>query len=401
MKHLTEKIAIALLILHVATACSVQKQVDQDPMLRLAQADISLTVINPDTLTDYEVDFKNDKPVSTHIVKWARPEVLGFIGDFDRFRIKFTKVERTVGTLYSVHGIWSWYGDEGFVKDFKGSIRLDSVMLLPPIWDFGKDYNDFIHRTEGGMIYATVELNDNQGNSWKGHATYEYDVIDGQYHYATLDESDGYSNNAYEGVMTSKDGERVCNWGDFRIPGSGNHDTGCGMFSPQGGRGWENYNMIADDTILCQRDRDWMNVRWQELDWDYERVLETCYLKLVKKQVLTHDEYLALMPQSRTQFWQFWQRTAHLDEEGFGRDFYLDEAVTGEMEEGNFDVMEKFLPACWQWADGGVAEEMVEVDYQLWKKYPRQVEAIANKNGYLKALKGEIETVEEYYNSLE
>lgn len=45
-------------------------------------------------------------------------------------------------------------------------------------------------------------------------------MIDGQYQYS-FSESDGIFNNAYKGLMTTKEGEKLCNWGDFRIPGAG------------------------------------------------------------------------------------------------------------------------------------------------------------------------------------
>lgn len=391
-----KKAFFTLLTIVIIYSCSSSKKVQSEPMDQLSQADISLTIINPDTLTDYEIKFENGMPVSHTIEKWVRPDVLGFIGDFDRFRIKFTKVEKVAGLLYSVSGVWSWYEDEGFVKNIKGYIYLDSIKLYPSEFE---DYDSLIHRTECGIIYATVELNDDFGNAWKGTASYEYDVIEGKYHYSTVySDSDGYSNNAYKGVMTTKDGEKVCNWGDFRIPGSSKHDIGCGVFSPQGGRGWGNYCMVDEDSILCERDKDWMNmhnVPWQNIDWAYEKVLETIYHKLISKQALTHEDFLALMPQSKNQFWQFWD-PAHFSEDGKGRDYYLDEAVMGEMDKGDFEIIEKFLPACWQWSDGGVAEETWEVEYHLWKKYPKQIESLAQKAGYLKMLMGEINTIEPY-----
>lgn len=394
-----KRIALPLIALLLVAACSTRQQVEDDPMKRLSLADISVSIINPDSLTVYEVDFENDKAVSLQANKLPRPDVLGFIGDFDRFRIKFTKVKKTVGLIYSVEGRWSWIGDNDFLKDFKGTIYIDSVKVLPPMWDYEEEFNSFIHRTECGMIYATVELNDENGNSWKGRAAYEYDVVDGQYHYSTLSlQADGYSNNAYEGVMTTKEGAKVCNWGDFRIPGSGSHDTGCGEFSPRGGRGWENYDMISQDPLLSELDRDWAAngyISWKEKDWAYEKVLETCYLKIVRNQALTREDILALVPQTSTQFWQFWD-SAHQTEDGYGRDYYLDEAVMDEMYNGNFEFIEQFLPACWKWSDGFVAEDICEVDYQLWKKYPNQIEALAMKHNYLKVLKGVIEMMKEY-----
>ena len=66
------------------------------------------------------------------------------------------------------------------------------------------------------------------------------------YYDAYMFMTDGYDNCQYEGVWksykTSK--EKICNWGDYRIPNSGDLDEGCGEFIPQekyAGFGWKSY----------------------------------------------------------------------------------------------------------------------------------------------------------------
>ena len=51
--------------------------------------------------------------------------------------------------------------------------------------------------------------------------------------------SDGYTNNQFVGTWTSYKNQltKRCNWGDFRIPYSGDLDIGAGEFSPGGNDG--------------------------------------------------------------------------------------------------------------------------------------------------------------------
>lgn len=254
MRYLILTVLSAFLL----AACSSSKVAESDPMARLAKVDISETIINPDTLVLFEARYENDKPVERYVVKSPRPDVLGFIGDFDRFRIKFHKVEKCADRMYSVRGVWCRYGEH--VEQFKGSIYIDSVKAISDSAIYGApEYERLINLTESGTIFATADFSDYQGNKWKGKAAYNYEVVDGQYYYSTITAAcDGYSNNPYEGVMTTSKGEElVCNWGDFRIPGSGGHDSGCGMFSPRGGRGWEDYAMIVADSLLYELDCEW------------------------------------------------------------------------------------------------------------------------------------------------
>lgn len=120
----------------------------------------------------YKIDLKDNKVVNTGVYQFSHPYILDFIGEFDRFRIHIAKVQKAADFTYSVCGRWCWYGDEGDVRDSKGAIYLDSIKLLPPMRDYEVEFNSTIHRTEQGMIYATVELIDNNRNGWKGKGIY-------------------------------------------------------------------------------------------------------------------------------------------------------------------------------------------------------------------------------------
>ena len=62
-----------------------------------------------------------------------------------------------------------------------------------------------------------------------------------------IEMSDKFNNNQYVGVWTSyaTGKSKICNWGDFRIPFSGNLDIGIGEFSPNPTyyqKGWDSYS---------------------------------------------------------------------------------------------------------------------------------------------------------------
>ena len=90
--------------------------------------------------------------------------------------------------------------------------------------------------------------------------------------YDTLErEADGFWNNAFVGTW-KKPGDSlasICNWGDYRIPYSGNLDEGVGEFSVAADYrrfGWERYvNAVNGDKAAINAEAD----RWWE--WEPER----------------------------------------------------------------------------------------------------------------------------------
>lgn len=186
------------------------------------------------TLTSFRADDEN--PVK-------RQEPLGFIGgNYQRFYIHFISVIRNhKNTLeYFVYG-------KTRVKDnictFQGTIAISDARIYVG--------SDFPPLKEGFIKgnYAFYEDPDQPGTGiLKG--TFRTDFyIDkkGEIQYNALDFSaDGFSNNQFEGTWTSyKTGDsKICNWGDYRIPNSGNFDAGAGEFSPDDKYlqyGWESY----------------------------------------------------------------------------------------------------------------------------------------------------------------
>ena len=87
------------------------------------------------------------------------------------------------------------------------------------------------------------------GGTFKGIVTlYWYVNKDGQLKYDDIMEySDGYSNNQYVGNWTSyvTGKQKVANWGEYRIPFSGDLDYGAGEFGPNPrykDKGWADYD---------------------------------------------------------------------------------------------------------------------------------------------------------------
>ncbi|HEY0658921.1 MAG TPA: hypothetical protein VGD05_10625, partial [Pyrinomonadaceae bacterium] len=65
-------------------------------------------------------------------------------------------------------------------------------------------------------------------------------------------ESDSYSNNQFVGIWKTYRGDiiKISNWGDYRIPLSGDLDIGAGEFSPAGKYlqfGWQTYQDAYTD----------------------------------------------------------------------------------------------------------------------------------------------------------
>jgi hypothetical protein len=91
-----------------------------------------------------------------------------------------------------------------------------------------------------GFILADYELREKPGQPKAGifqgvARTNWYVDKNDQLHYDELyGAGDGYCNNQFVGTWTSYATQKTlrCNWGDYRIPNSGDFDIGAGEFSP-------------------------------------------------------------------------------------------------------------------------------------------------------------------------
>lgn len=158
------------------------------------------------------------------------PEPLGFIDeDFQRFRIHFISViqNKEKPCEYFVYGKTKVKNN---ICDFQGIITITyaETFTEPDVESvtqgFAKGNYQFFennHQSHAGRFYGTFlssfMLDDN-------------DVL--QYNAIGLD-YDGYGNNSFTGVWQDYSTGKIktCNWGDFRIPESGDLDNGAAEFS--------------------------------------------------------------------------------------------------------------------------------------------------------------------------
>jgi hypothetical protein len=166
-------------------------------------------------------------------------EFLGFIGsDYRRIMIKFISVRRDVNPeIYQINGSSLVNNNK---CDFTGQITVRQIREFETL-HFGVDekYRDSGIKAQGVLIgdYSLKE-NKNQAHSgeFSGIMTlWWYIDKDGKLRYDDINSySDSYRNNQYIGVWKNftDNEEKTCNWGEYRIPFSGDLDIGAGEFSP-------------------------------------------------------------------------------------------------------------------------------------------------------------------------
>ncbi len=177
----------------------------------------------------------------------TRIEPLGFIGEnYQRFYIHYLTVEKseTNPLCYRVTGKTRVKDN---ICDFTGEIILDSIIHhnINENEYHGSGFSD------AGIIYGHYTFREDKTQKgtgiFNGKVSVNYYQKKGNLYYdAYMFMADGYDNCQYEGVWksykTSK--EKICNWGDYRIPNSGDLDEGCGEFIPQekyAEFGWKSY----------------------------------------------------------------------------------------------------------------------------------------------------------------
>ncbi len=175
--------------------------------------------------------------------KMRRAEPLGFIGsDYQRFYIHFLSMKRPAGNKYR-YTISGKTRVRETIRPFSGTVTVKQA-ALKKVMEYGNykqgvatcavDLLEDPKQSSTGSIKGTLLLGfviDNKG-------VFRYDAL--QFY------ADGFSNNTFKGNWTSyKTGAvKKCNWGDYRIPESGDLDVGAGEFSPDSkyfDKGWKYY----------------------------------------------------------------------------------------------------------------------------------------------------------------
>jgi hypothetical protein len=171
--------------------------------------------------------------------KTANENVYGFIGDqYQRIRVKFISVKKIPATAtYTVTG-------KSMVKtnicDFTGTIVITDIFKLQSN-SYGVDdqYKNkgikgrFVMK--GNYIFAEIKGQPHSGTFEGNFETSFYLDKSNSIIYDDINsDADGYANNAFTGNWKMYDSNftQRCNWGDFRIPKSGDLDIGAGEFSP-------------------------------------------------------------------------------------------------------------------------------------------------------------------------
>ncbi|MDY3548983.1 hypothetical protein PG291_10270 [Riemerella anatipestifer] len=176
--------------------------------------------------------------------KVAKAEPIGFIGDdYQRFYIHFISVIQNPKNQYE-YFVYGKTKVKETIRPFQGTIVVKKANI--------KKDDDIYPNYKVGL--ATCEVNfyeDRKLTSTgfiKGEMTIGY-VIDTKNNFrynALYFYTDGFSNNEFKGIWTSykTNISKKCNFGDYRIPESGDLDIGAGEFSPDPkyfDKGWKYY----------------------------------------------------------------------------------------------------------------------------------------------------------------
>jgi hypothetical protein len=179
-----------------------------------------------------------------------RTQFLGYIGeDYQRLKIYFTSVSKSPSDsrTYFINGI-------SVVKlnksSFTGSIRFTRFIeyknLRYGIDDRMKDHGI---RTQG-VLFGTYRFEEDprhpHSGIFQGSMVFSWYLdVDGVMQYDDIEfHSDSYRNNQFLGTWTKYGSKaaKVANWGEYRIPLSGDLDIGVAEFSPNPDhldRGWK------------------------------------------------------------------------------------------------------------------------------------------------------------------
>jgi len=199
--------------------------------------------------------------------KTDNSQIYGFIGaDYQRLSIHFSSVKKDAQnpTRYLVRG-------KTLVKNnicnFDGAIVLQALRNLDPPYkergDFDKEHG-FVEREISAKYLFKESPQQKAGRIFDGSLkTLVYTDRSDRVHYDDVDsDSDGYSNNQFTGTWKSYRGNTVkkCNWGDYRIPDSGDLDVGAGEFYPNEKyveNGWQAFKLTDEEREKAEKRAWW------------------------------------------------------------------------------------------------------------------------------------------------
>ncbi|WP_422355108.1 hypothetical protein [Roseivirga pacifica] len=180
-------------------------------------------------------------------------EILGYIGnDYQRIHVNFESVERSksLSNLYFIKGKTVVSGNK---CDFEGTVTIEQFREFRHM-SYGLDsmYSAAGIKAQGVAI-GSYKFSENRNQKHVGvfqgvMTLWWYLDKNGEIQFFDIDKhSDRFKNNQYVGTWSEygKGNTRVCNWGEFRIPFSGDLDWGAGGFSVNPkyySKGWEAFD---------------------------------------------------------------------------------------------------------------------------------------------------------------
>lgn len=174
-----------------------------------------------------------------------RMEPIGFIGDnYQRLYIHYISVIKNPvkANEYMIYGKTKVKNN---ICEFQGEIEIKEAYTY-----VYQDISELIQGKINGSYEFYENPNEKGSGVFIGEFTTDFFIDPNdeiKYNGLTII-ADGFKNNQFEGTWTSYESEKIkiCNWGDYRIPNSGNLDIGAGEFSSDkkyNNMGWENYRL--------------------------------------------------------------------------------------------------------------------------------------------------------------
>jgi len=190
-----------------------------------------------------------EKDLSQLWLSKYRSQTLGFIGNnYKRLRIYFLSVKQNEPNKYCVYGKSNVNGN---ICSFTGELVLKEA--------FQFKISDVDSLTQGVLI-GTYKLTEDKECDWPGcfsgiFTTNFYIDNAGNIHYDDLSKgADGFKNNCFIGKWLNNANGKIknSNWGDFRIPLSGDLDIGVSAFTPNPKYlkyGWKEFAEMPIDSM--------------------------------------------------------------------------------------------------------------------------------------------------------
>ena len=199
-----------------------------------------------------------------------RPEPLGFIGNnYQRLYMHFSEVEKVGDKKYYVKGK-SRVRDN--ICDFEGYLTIKMARKFEIPYHEGADYVIDPREIIQGVLIGEYEFfedtTQNHVGIFKGRFISSFHITEtGDLEYnVTSIFSANYINNQFTGTWKpyNSNNERTANWGDYRIPQSGDLDIGASEFSPADKYlkfGWQTYR---DAYFSLERDENAIKIEKQK-----------------------------------------------------------------------------------------------------------------------------------------